>query len=67
MRYSFPGNVTELRTIAAHMAAFDHDRQHARLPVFVEERMREIHPDTMTPREALDLVYELKALSANDD
>ena len=28
----------------------------------VEKRLKGIHPDTLTPREALDLVYELKAL-----
>ncbi|HLS18566.1 MAG TPA: DNA mismatch repair protein MutS, partial [Paracoccaceae bacterium] len=30
----------------------------------LEERLAEIHPDTLSPREALDLVYELKALLA---
>ncbi|HET7409846.1 MAG TPA: DNA mismatch repair protein MutS, partial [Paracoccaceae bacterium] len=28
----------------------------------VEERLREAHPDTLSPREALDLIYELKGL-----
>lgn len=40
MRYSFPGNIAELRTIAEHMATFDHDGRHARLPAFIKERMR---------------------------
>ena len=30
-------------------------------PSAVEERLREIDPDALTPREALDLLYELKA------
>ena len=25
--------------------------------------MKDIHPDALSPREALDLIYELKALS----
>ncbi|MFV0243847.1 MAG: DNA mismatch repair protein MutS [Qingshengfaniella sp.] len=29
----------------------------------LSERLSEIHPDTLSPREALDLVYELKALT----
>ncbi len=28
----------------------------------VENRLEQVHPDTLTPREALDLIYELKAL-----
>ena len=28
----------------------------------VEERLRDIHPDTLSPREALDLLYTLKSL-----
>ena len=32
----------------------------------VEDRLREIFPDNLTPREALDLLYELKALSGSD-
>ncbi len=28
----------------------------------VEKRLEDVHPDTMTPRQALDLIYELKAL-----
>jgi len=28
----------------------------------VEERLAEIHPDSLSPREALDLVYELRAM-----
>ena len=30
-----------------------------------EARLREITPDTLTPREALDLIYELKALTGD--
>ncbi len=33
-------------------------------PSAVEARLREVHPDALTPREALELVYELKALGA---
>ncbi|RJL19301.1 DNA mismatch repair protein MutS [Paracoccus siganidrum] len=29
----------------------------------LDARMKQVHPDAMTPREALDLIYELKALS----
>nr|WP_242690005.1 DNA mismatch repair protein MutS [Paracoccus fontiphilus] len=29
----------------------------------LEARMKDIHPDALTPREALDLIYDLKALS----
>ena len=29
----------------------------------LEARMKDIHPDALSPREALDLIYELKALS----
>ncbi|RJE83379.1 DNA mismatch repair protein MutS [Paracoccus onubensis] len=28
----------------------------------LDERLRDVHPDTLSPREALDLIYELKAL-----
>jgi DNA mismatch repair protein MutS len=28
----------------------------------VEGRLRDVHPDALTPREALSLVYELRAL-----
>jgi DNA mismatch repair protein MutS len=30
-------------------------------PSAIEERLRDIDPDALTPREALDLLYELKA------
>lgn len=29
----------------------------------LDARMKDVHPDAMTPREALDLIYELKALT----
>ena len=29
----------------------------------LDARMKDIHPDALSPREALDLIYELKALS----
>ena len=29
----------------------------------LDDRLKAIHPDTLSPREALELVYELKALS----
>ena len=29
----------------------------------VETRLKDLHPDTLTPREALDLIYELKGLA----
>ncbi len=29
----------------------------------VEARLKDLHPDTLTPREALDLIYELKGLA----
>ena len=29
----------------------------------LDARMKDIHPDSLSPREALDLIYELKALS----
>ncbi|MTE00668.1 DNA mismatch repair protein MutS [Paracoccus sp. YIM 132242] len=32
-------------------------------PSPLDARMKDIHPDALTPREALDLIYELKALS----
>jgi DNA mismatch repair protein MutS len=31
------------------------------------ERLRAIDPDSLTPRDALDMMYELKALAAEDD
>ncbi|MEM7508499.1 MAG: DNA mismatch repair protein MutS [Pseudomonadota bacterium] len=31
-------------------------------PTGIEERLAEIHPDTLSPREALDLIYDLRAL-----
>ena len=31
-------------------------------PSVVEERLKDVHPDALTPREALELLYELKAL-----
>jgi len=31
----------------------------------LDARMKDIHPDTLTPREALDLIYELKALTGD--
>ena len=31
-------------------------------PSAIEARLREVNPDMLTPREALELVYELKAL-----
>jgi DNA mismatch repair protein MutS len=33
----------------------------------VERRLAEVLPDTLSPREALDLVYELKALADGAD
>lgn len=30
----------------------------------VEKRLEDIHPDALTPRQALELIYELKALKA---
>lgn len=33
----------------------------------LEEKMREINPDALTPREALDLLYTLKGLSAEQE
>jgi DNA mismatch repair protein MutS len=32
-------------------------------PSSVEARLAEVHPDTLTPRDALDIIYELKRLS----
>ncbi len=32
-------------------------------PSIVEARLAEVHPDTLTPRDALDIIYELKRLS----
>ena len=29
----------------------------------VEDRLKDIHPDTLTPREALDLIYELTQMT----
>ena len=29
----------------------------------LDARMKDVHPDAMSPREALDLIYELKALT----
>ncbi|TRW99655.1 DNA mismatch repair protein MutS [Paracoccus sp. M683] len=29
----------------------------------LDARMKDVHPDSLTPREALDLIYELKAMS----
>jgi DNA mismatch repair protein MutS len=29
----------------------------------LDARLRDIHPDALSPREALDLIYELKALT----
>ena len=29
----------------------------------LDARMKDVHPDTLSPRQALDLIYELKALS----
>src|SRR5690606_19849135 len=30
----------------------------------VEARLKEVHPDALSPRDALELLYELKALSS---
>ena len=35
-------------------------------PSVVEDRLRDIHPDSLTPRDALDLIYELRDLAAKD-
>ncbi len=35
----------------------------ARGPSAVEERLADVHPDELTPKEALDLIYALKALT----
>ncbi|RBI84657.1 DNA mismatch repair protein MutS [Rhodosalinus halophilus] len=35
-------------------------------PSQVEERLAALHPDELTPREALELLYELKALATED-
>jgi DNA mismatch repair protein MutS len=32
----------------------------------LDARMKDVHPDAMTPREALDLIYELKALQTGE-
>jgi DNA mismatch repair protein MutS len=32
----------------------------------VETRLKDIHPDTLTPREALDLIYELRSVLDKD-
>jgi len=32
----------------------------------VEDRLRDVLPDTLSPRDALDLVYELKGLSGDE-
>ena len=34
-------------------------------PSVLDEKMKEILPDSLSPREALDLIYELKSLSQN--
>ena len=31
----------------------------------LDTRMKDIHPDALTPREALDLIYELKSLTGD--
>jgi DNA mismatch repair protein MutS len=36
-------------------------------PAAVEEALKEVHPDGLTPKDALDLVYRLKALLPKDD
>ncbi len=36
-------------------------------PSAVEDALKGVHPDSLTPREALDLVYRLKALLAKSD
>ena len=35
-------------------------------PSAVESRLREVHPDDLSPREALQLIYELRALISTD-
>ncbi|MBL4538779.1 MAG: hypothetical protein JKP96_08915, partial [Oceanicaulis sp.] len=34
-------------------------------PSASDERLKDIDPDSLTPREALDVLYALKALSQN--
>lgn len=35
-------------------------------PSILDERLKEIAPDSLTPREALDLIYELKSLTGDE-
>lgn len=49
----------ELPLFAAHVP--QPTVQHAG-PSALEERLQDIHPDTLSPREALDLIYELRTL-----
>lgn len=39
LRYPFPGNVVEVRNIAAQIAAYHHDQEQAALPPMLEERL----------------------------
>ena len=36
-------------------------------PSAAEEALRNVHPDGLTPKDALDLVYRLKSLLPKDD
>ena len=35
-------------------------------PSVVEQHLREVSPDELSPREALDILYKLKGLMKND-
>lgn len=54
MRYSFPGNVAELRNVASQMATYYHDQPHARLPPFIDERLDERTTSTSVDEGATD-------------
>ncbi|MGE5442753.1 MAG: hypothetical protein ACM3Q0_06865, partial [Bacteroidota bacterium] len=51
--------VTRLADDLPLFAAAERRARQRRLPA-VEERLRQIDPDALTPREALHLLYELK-------
>ncbi|MCB1336294.1 MAG: DNA mismatch repair protein MutS [Maritimibacter sp.] len=58
------GLVDDLPLFAASVVASRPAAAPAKGPSPLEEKLAGIHPDELTPREALDLMYELKALSA---
>lgn len=70
MSYNFPGNVRELRNIAARMALECHDREHASLPSDIKDALEHVSDSARTTRlgaEPDKVGTSLRRASANAD